>query len=331
MSKTEMPLVREAVAVFQNEKDLQSAADELLSHGFHRSELSLLASTSAVDQKLGHQFRSVSRLEDEADIPTIAYASTEAIGDAEGAIIGSLMYVGALIGLVPVVASGGTLAGALVAMTVSGGGAAAIGTALAGLIGKHHADHIEDQLGRGGLLLWVRTWNPGDENWAVEILKKHSGQDVHVHGLPDSPNASGERVHESKRSNEELTYKGISYSEAGPSEFYVSGKLFSSEAEVKAYIDRHTYLEKLYQKTQIAGFDLESAMADPAAAFETPAKLVSSSLSDPAKLELLKRWAYNAKQLELAADEGMPEPADGGGLKEIEDAIDRLIHTGTTN
>jgi hypothetical protein len=37
---------------------------------------------------------------------------------------------------------------------------------------------------RGGLLLWVRTWDVEDERRAVEILRKHSGSDVHVHALP---------------------------------------------------------------------------------------------------------------------------------------------------
>jgi hypothetical protein len=32
--------------------------------------------------------------------------------------------------------------------------------------------------------LWVRTWDAADEKRAVEILAKHSGQDVHVHAEP---------------------------------------------------------------------------------------------------------------------------------------------------
>jgi hypothetical protein len=37
---------------------------------------------------------------------------------------------------------------------------------------------------RGGLLLWVRTWDAADEERAVRILKAHSGDHVHVHALP---------------------------------------------------------------------------------------------------------------------------------------------------
>jgi hypothetical protein len=31
------------------------------------------------------------------------------------------------------------------------------------------------------LLLWVRTWDTAQENLAVEILKRQSARDVHVH------------------------------------------------------------------------------------------------------------------------------------------------------
>ena len=42
-------------------RSLQSAIDELLSSGFHRAELSLLASEHAVVEKLGHQYTKVKR------------------------------------------------------------------------------------------------------------------------------------------------------------------------------------------------------------------------------------------------------------------------------
>jgi hypothetical protein len=44
--------LREAVGIFSNEDDLQAAIDELLSSGFHRAELSLLAGQDVVNEKL---------------------------------------------------------------------------------------------------------------------------------------------------------------------------------------------------------------------------------------------------------------------------------------
>lgn len=44
--------VREAVGVFNRPEELQHAIDELLSSGFHRAELSLLAGEQAVEESL---------------------------------------------------------------------------------------------------------------------------------------------------------------------------------------------------------------------------------------------------------------------------------------
>ena len=95
MTDTRDPALREAVAVFESESDLQVAIDELLSRGFDRAEISLLASEHAVEQKLGHKYRKVVRLEDDPEAPRTAFVSTESLGDAEGSLIGAPLYVGA--------------------------------------------------------------------------------------------------------------------------------------------------------------------------------------------------------------------------------------------
>jgi len=174
--------IREAVGIFDSEQQLQAAIDDLLSHGFNRAEISVLAPVSAVEEKLGHRFKSVAEIEDDPEAMSKAYVPVETIGDAEGAVIGSLLYVGAFAGIV-LVASGGALAAALAALALGGSGTA-VGVALARFIQQHHADYIADQLKKGGLLLWVRTWDQKDEAKAVELLSAHSAHDVHIHALP---------------------------------------------------------------------------------------------------------------------------------------------------
>ena len=115
MSVNQQPLtVREAVGVFKSAENLQAAIDDLLQSGFHRAELSLLASEQAVEEKLGHQYRKVSSFADDPLIPRAAYVSPEAIGGAEGGLIGVLMYVGAMAAAGAIVASGGTLTAVIV-------------------------------------------------------------------------------------------------------------------------------------------------------------------------------------------------------------------------
>jgi hypothetical protein len=110
--------------------------------------------------------------------------SREAIGDAEGALIGGLFYIGAVVAAGAVVATAGTLATAIVAAMLSGGAGGLIGSALANMIDRHHADYLQDQLERGGLLLWVRTFDKAQEKKAMEVLSHHSAHDVHLHDLP---------------------------------------------------------------------------------------------------------------------------------------------------
>jgi hypothetical protein len=162
--------VREVVGVFNSPENLEEAIDELLSAGFDRAELSLLASEHAVEEKLRHQYEKAGTLADDPTVPRAAYVSTEAIGGAAGGLIGGLMYVGAIVAASAVVASGGTLAAAIVAAGLTGG--------------DHHAHYLQEQMNHGGLLLWVHARDVALEKRAIEILKKHSGADVHVHVLP---------------------------------------------------------------------------------------------------------------------------------------------------
>jgi hypothetical protein len=184
MDKQESHIIREAVGVFNRPEDLQDAIDELLSSGFHRAELTLLASEQTVEEKLGHRYVKVNALEDDPTVPRAAYVSTEAIGGAEGALIGVLMYVGATAAAGAILVSGGTLAAGIAAVALAGGASGFIGSILAKWVGDHHAHYLQEQMDHGGLLLWVRTWDAEDERRAVEILRKHSGRDVHLHTLP---------------------------------------------------------------------------------------------------------------------------------------------------
>jgi hypothetical protein len=173
----------EAVAVFDTAASLEAAADELLSSGFDQADLSLLAGEHAVEEKLGHRYRKVEEIEDEAGVPRTAYIATEAMGDAEGALIGGLTFVGGVSAAGAMAAAGGPLAGIIVAAAAAGGAGGLIGSALAKFLGQHHADQISEHLKKGGLLLWVRARDKGHESRATEILKKHGGRDVHLHEL----------------------------------------------------------------------------------------------------------------------------------------------------
>lgn len=184
LTEQDVRTVREAVGIFHRAEDLQSVIDELLSSGFHRSELSLLASEATMQEALGHPYKIVNTLADDPTIPRSAYVSPEAIGDAQGGLIGAFSYVGAASAAGAVVALGGTMAAIITAVVLAGGSGGLIGSLLGKWLGDRHTEYLQKQIERGGLLLWVRTSDPAKERRAVEILKRHSGAEVHVHALP---------------------------------------------------------------------------------------------------------------------------------------------------
>ena len=163
--------IGEAVAVFATADTLQAAIDELLSSGFHRAELSLLASEADVVSKLGHKYQRPRELADDVSVPRTAYVSSEAIGDGQGAVIGALMYVGAGVLMGPVAAAGGTIAAILGAAVLGGGAGGLLGTLLGKFFGNRRASRIVEQLDHGGLLLWVHTRDNESANRAVDILE----------------------------------------------------------------------------------------------------------------------------------------------------------------
>jgi hypothetical protein len=174
--------VCEVVGVFHKSEDLESAIDELLSSGFDRAELSLLASEDAVAAKLGGHYLTASEMADDPAVPRTAFVSSAAIGDAEGGLIGGLAYLGATVAVGAVVMSGGTLAATIAIAILAGGTGGLIGSALASWVGHHHAAYLHDQIDNGGLLLWVRAWDKADEERALAIMKKHAASHLHAHG-----------------------------------------------------------------------------------------------------------------------------------------------------
>jgi hypothetical protein len=182
-TEIETVLACEVVGVFHTAEDLESAIDELLSSGFDRAELSLLASEAAVADKLGGYYREASELADDPAVPRSAFVSTAAIGDAQGALIGGLAYVGATVAIGVVVMSGAAMGAAIAAAVLAGGTGGLVGSVLARWVGHHHAAHLRDQIENGGLLLWVRAWNDSDEARALEIVARHAAAQVHAHGF----------------------------------------------------------------------------------------------------------------------------------------------------
>ncbi|WP_198946788.1 hypothetical protein [Kiloniella majae] len=183
-NKSPQMTVREAVGVFHSAGELETAVDELQNAGFDRSEISLLASEATVTEKLGHRYDSVTELEDDENVPRTAYVERDSIIEGKTILIGGLAYIGAIVAAAPIVASGGSLAVAIIGAVLAGGSAGVFGSFVAEWIGHKHAESIESQLQRGGLLLWVTLRDQEQEQKALNILNKLGADDVHCHDIP---------------------------------------------------------------------------------------------------------------------------------------------------
>lgn len=180
--------VREVVAVFQNEDELESAVEELLLSGFDRRQISVLASEDK-KRKIGDFAAtgvSAAHLEDDPRAPLGNFVSPHSRAEIEAASIGLPGYLLGVGGYVAVVAVGGSLAFAIAALLMAGAAGAGLGGFLAHTIERHHHHAIAAQMDKGGLLLWVRARSPALEHTAIAILESHHGRDVHVHDIERS-------------------------------------------------------------------------------------------------------------------------------------------------
>lgn len=173
----------EAVAVFQDVADLDQAVEALIDAGFVKDDVSLLAGEDVVEKKLGHRYERVEELEDSPEAPRAAYRSLAELAETEGTIASTLTYLPAVIAAGTVVASAGVVAAAITGTAIGG---VVLSTVLARWLDKSHAEHLQEQLEHGGLLLWVNTPTAEKQQTAVGILKKHAATDVHLHDFAEA-------------------------------------------------------------------------------------------------------------------------------------------------
>lgn len=173
--------IPEAVGIFETKEKLQAAMYDLMIAGFSRYDISVLASQETLERKLGKSYWRAEELADDPETPRAAFVSEEAIGELEGGITGGLFFLGSAIAMTALLTPASTAAASIAAVAIGGSPGAVLGTLLARRVQKHHQDYYQTQIEHGGILLWVRVVNPDRERIAVEIMKGHSGKDVHVH------------------------------------------------------------------------------------------------------------------------------------------------------
>ena len=183
MQEKATPL-REAVGIFFGAEPLRATVEDLLASGFDRSELGLLAGEFAIKDKLGDIYAELNESADDPRAPGTRLILNEAGTNTAHALFGGLSLAGIAAGGGAVVASAAVLGGALAPAVAGVAVVASIGVVFSRVLHQSDAEHLEDEIERGNLLLLVRTRDAAHEKSAVDILKKHSGYDVHICTMP---------------------------------------------------------------------------------------------------------------------------------------------------
>ena len=157
----------DVVGVFDTPEQLEAAVFDLETQGFDRSAFSVLGTETAVERRLGQRYRQVGELADRPDAPRETFFGRVSRLEAEFGPAAGLAAVGVMVvfgsGVVPVLV------------------AAASGAAIGGLIHRHDAARVAEQLARGGLLLWVTVRDAAQEQTAMARLRVHTAHEVHAH------------------------------------------------------------------------------------------------------------------------------------------------------
>jgi hypothetical protein len=167
--------IREVVAAFDDAEALERAVFELETQGFDRAACSVLTTEKTLEGALGHRYQQVREVEDDPAVPRETFFSRISRLEAEAFPAPVLASLGWL-----------TLAGVggAIPAVVAAGVGALIGVALGGLIHHHHAARIQEQLARGGIVLWVGIRDAATEEKATRILREQGAHDVHTHEFP---------------------------------------------------------------------------------------------------------------------------------------------------
>ncbi|HEU4838271.1 MAG TPA: hypothetical protein VFS88_02550 [Micavibrio sp.] len=174
-------MFKEIVGVFMSKDDLQNAIRELEGTAFPRQDISVMGNRGELERVFGAKVVPPEFAIDNPDTPRQAPSRPEERTIGAASMIGGTAYVGAM---AMALAAGAVTFPAIVSAAVIGGiSGGTLGAILTKLLGDRYNRHIEQQVEKGGLLLWVRTPDSEREDLANRILITNNAYEVHVHQM----------------------------------------------------------------------------------------------------------------------------------------------------
>lgn len=173
--------LKEVVGVFQSKDDLQNAIRELEGTAFPRQDISVMGSREDLEKVFGAKVVSPEFAIDNPDTPRQAPSRPEEQTIGAAGMIGGTAYVGAM--ALALTAGAITFPAIISAAVIGGIGGGTLGAMLTKILGDRYNRHIEQQIEKGGLLLWVQTPDADKEDMARRIMITNNAYDVHVHQI----------------------------------------------------------------------------------------------------------------------------------------------------
>lgn len=176
-------VAREAVGTFHSEAALEAAVSELASSGWDRARLSIVAAESVLAPHLPPQEKPAEAAADDPEVERGAVVTDtdmrqgRTLASSMAGVIAAFGAAGAV-----VVTGGGALA-AVVGAAAVGGGVTAAAHAAGRWLGDRREQFLDEQVERGGILLWVQLRDGSEDHKAMEVLRRHGAEDVHVHEI----------------------------------------------------------------------------------------------------------------------------------------------------
>ena len=170
----------EISAVFYSRHSLQQSIDDLLQAGFDRADISLIAEQEEVEEALGDDSDKQYLIQTSDSTPRVHYISPEAIGNAEGIVIGLPIYVAALCSGALSLAYDVSLIAAIVNTLAAALVGALIGYGCYQYIIHRQARYFKNHLKARNLILWVKIRTTDGLRLAQQILSQNHAQNMYL-------------------------------------------------------------------------------------------------------------------------------------------------------
>lgn len=170
--------VREVAGIFKTAEDLQSAIRELESIAFTRADLSVMGARRELERTFGERTVEPREALQNVDTPRQSPSRPEEQTIGIAGMIGGSAYVGAM---ALALAAGAVTFPAIISAAVIGGiGGGTLGVILSKIFGDRFSRHMQEQIEKGGLLLWVKADTAYKIETAKQIMVANNGYNVHI-------------------------------------------------------------------------------------------------------------------------------------------------------